>query len=213
MLKSKLVGIIILILLIGGCQSRPSTRYELGNLLLDEDFSAAFDWDERTSGAVEIGIADDAYRIRADVNQYVRGFNATTYENIVIEVETLQRTADEDNAYGVVCRASAGEDNASGYYFLIGGDGSYSIRKGRDDIDALVSWARSDVINRGAGSNTIRAVCMGDYLALYVNGEFIADAHDNTYRGGFVGFVAAAAEGTIVEIAFDNLRIWEATAK
>jgi len=113
----------------------------------------------------------------------------------------------------VVCRASAGEDNASGYYFLIGGDGSYSIRKGRDDIDALVSWARSDVINRGAGSNTIRAVCMGDYLALYVNGEFIADAHDNTYRGGFVGFVAAAAEGTIVEIAFDNLRIWEATAK
>jgi hypothetical protein len=102
-------------------------------------------------------------------------------------------------------------NNGDGYLFLIEGTGRFSIQlsKGRS-VQPLVDWTFSSDIKMGAASNSIRAVCDGNYLALYVNGKFMADTSDDTYTKGQVGLVAAAANRLGNQVAFDNLRVSEA---
>lgn len=205
---------LVFTLLLGltACQAQPDARFIRGELLLNETFETNLGWDDRAQDGVVIGIESGAYRMRADVNQYVRGFDRRQrYENVVIEVQAVQFSAVETNAYGLVCRGSTTDGREDGYYFLVGGDGSYSIRVGRNgDVERLVAWARSGAVNDGAALNTIRAVCVDDYLALYVNGTFVADVRDRTYQRGAVGFALAAKAGTVVEVAFDNLNVFTA---
>ena len=96
--------------------------------------------------------------------------------------------------------------NGDGYLFLIRGEGTYAIMRARGrNITPLVNWTQSGVIHQGPGSNQMRAVCMGDYLALYVNGEFLADTTDDTYTSGQVGLAASASNRLGVQVNFDNL--------
>ncbi|MBK8029721.1 MAG: hypothetical protein IPK17_09460 [Chloroflexi bacterium] len=115
------------------------------------------------------------------------GLNAERHTDVVIEVETTQLSDDRNNAYGVLCRASTSNDG-DGYYFLISGDGYFSIRRGATErVDGLIDWTQTNVVNQDRGINRIRAVCIGDYLALQVNGQFIADTHDTRYAEGYAG--------------------------
>ncbi|MFW5691892.1 MAG: hypothetical protein ACOCX3_00925 [Chloroflexota bacterium] len=206
--------ILISIFLLAGCAGRgtPDAVYTLGDLLDSQQFDQGFSWEQRTAGDVSVGVAGSAYAVQTNVSSYVRGFDrASDYADVVIEADAVQLSAANNNAYGIVCRAAFDSDSADGYYFLIGGDGTYSIRKGeRGDILALVAWEPSGAVNQGAASNQIRAVCVGDYLALYVNDRFVADTRDATYQRGRVGFAAATEAGVPLEVIFDNLTIFSA---
>lgn len=104
-------------------------------------------------------------------------------------------------------------NNGDGYLFLVEGTGRFAIMRARGrNVVPLVDWTSSDTIRRGPAQNTIRAVCLNDYLALYVNGAFMADAIDDTYTSGQVGLVAAAASRLGVTVDFDNLTVSEARA-
>ena len=99
-------------------------------------------------------------------------------------------------------------NNGDGYLFLVQGSGRYAILRSQGrKLTFLVDWANSTAINTGAAQNRIRAVCMGSYLALYVNGQFIADASDDLYTSGQVGLVAATAARAGMEMTFDNLTV------
>lgn len=76
----------------------------------------------------------------------------------------------------------------------------------------LVDWTTSDKINTGPALNTLRVVCLGDYLALYINGEFMGDAIDDTYTRGQVGLAAAAASRLGLTVEYDNLTVSQARA-
>jgi hypothetical protein len=142
---------------------------------------------------------------------YVWGLNDAVHEDVVIEVTTNQASSFENNAYGVMCRSDT-SNNGDGYYFLISGDGYYAIAKGEgDDVNELVEWSTSSAINQGQASNTIRAVCIDNYLAMYVNDEFVADTEDSEYTSGFAGFAATGFEGGNTDISFDNLTITAAS--
>ncbi len=201
------------LLLLACCRPVASEQVVMGEVLLTDEFDQAYHWDAFAQQQVIVGVRDGAYVMHSNVKEYVRGFGLNQYADVVIDVSSRQFSSFNNNAYGVVCRASAG-NNGSGYYFLIGGDGSYSIRKGENqEVDALVNWAQSGVIHRGQSRNLIRVVCVDDYLALYVNGEFVAEVQDSTYQSGYVGFVAAVAEGGVIDMTFDNLIIREAALK
>jgi hypothetical protein len=73
-----------------------------------------------------------------------------------------------------------------------------------------VDWTSSDKIRKGPAQNTIRAVCLNDYLALYINGAFMGDTIDDTYTSGQVGLVGAAASRLGITVEFDNLAVSEA---
>jgi len=182
------------------------------------DFSSAddFETDAFEDGSrivIENGeyvlTATNADRSRYLVGKSIWGEDESTpypsLKNVVIEVEAQPRAGDEDNWYGVMCRVGA---DGSGYAFLIGADGFWSIAvsDGRS-LDTLEEWRQSDTIKKGNSRNIIQAYCVDDYLALYVNGEFVGDHRDNELNtvGGFA-VVAGGIEENVVTVVFDNLR-------
>lgn len=199
------------LVIVAGCRSSPEAEVSMGDILVHEHFDSAIGWDNQSHENVAVGVEAGAYRIRADVDTFVRGFNNTTYGDVVIDVEVVQLTYYQTNAFGVLCRADGDDITGNGYYFLIGSDGMYSIRKGQQgEVKALVEWSHTDAIHQGSGTNRIRAICVEDYLALYVNDQFVNDVRDDTYSRGFIGFTAATETGTNIDVAFDNLIIHEA---
>jgi hypothetical protein len=187
-----------------------SQEISVGDKLIDDDFSESDTWEVYEDKDTDLRTDDDAYRMTLEGNLYTWGLNDEEHSDVVIEVETNQLSETLNNQYGVMCRASS---DGSGYYFLISGDGFYSIFKGSEDsIDDLVEWETTDVVNQGQDSNSIVAVCVGDYLALYVNGTLLAETNDDEYSSGFAGFsVGSAEEDTTTDIAFDNVRIWDSS--
>jgi len=96
----------------------------------------------------------------------------------------------------------------NGYAFLIRGSGTFAIMKAHGRVlTPLVDWRTSEAINRGVAQNRIRAICVGNYLALYVNDQFLADATDDTYAAGQVGLAASATTRVGARMVFDNLTI------
>lgn len=110
--------------------------------------------------------------------------------------------------------AAVQPNNGDGYLFLVDGAGRFAIMRSRGrSVVPLVDWSPSDQIKRGAAQNQIRAVCLGDYLALYVNGQFMGDAIDDAYTQGQVGLAAAASGRLGITVEFDNLTVSSVSAR
>lgn len=204
--------LLLLILLITGCGAPSSLPYTLGDILLDESFDAPSTWSEYDAAdhGIDLHVRGGVYRGVIKGRHYYYGLHTGFHSDVAIEatVQVLQDT--RSNGFGVMCRADAAHDG-DGYYFLIGSDGSYTIRRGVGrEVDALIHWTRSSHINTGIGRNKIRAVCIGPYLALYVNDIFIDSTTDDRYRRGVAGvaFVSSGSGELIVE--YENILVWEA---
>ena len=207
--KGMLIALIVFSIILVGC-SGPSKEASLGNVLLSESFDSSSAWETYFGETVELEVVDGSYRVRTGDEGYIWGLNEASHSDVVIEVEASQLSEFENNAYGVMCRADT-SNNGDGYYFLVSGDGYYSIGKGEGpDVTPLVDWETSSAVNKGQATNSVRAVCVGDYLALFVNDRFVAEATDSTYSSGYTGLTATAFDGGDTDISFDNLSIWEA---
>lgn len=193
---------------------RPTEQVALGDVLLRESFDQPYAWERYANDqlGVDFRVEQGVYRAFAREGGFMWGLNSTIHTDVVIQVDTEQLSTAKNNAYGVMCRASP-SDNGDGYYFLISGDGYFTLRSGaRGSVGALIEWTETGAIQQGQSINRIRAVCIGDYLALYVNGEFVGETRDTRYTRGYAGLVAAIPEGEgEVDIAFDALTIWSAT--
>lgn len=133
----------------------------------------------------------------------------STPEADVTAEATAEITAEPTDALTATLQPTRADIRAGdGYLFLLQGNGTFAIMRSRDrDLTPLVDWRASDAIRKGPGENHIRAICAGDYLALYVNDQFLGDATDSTYTSGQVGMAASAATRLGTQIAFDNLTI------
>lgn len=203
--------------------SDPSYRPVAGASLLSETFDAPGDWEEgayppeAADPASRLAIAGGRYEImhRAErAASFTWGAEGDNYEDVIVDVRAEQLSTDKDNLYGVLCRLA--QDDAgdwSGYALLISGDGHYGIADlSRGSLDFLLEWHQSGAIEQGQATNTIRAVCAENYLAVYANGEFLGEVKDSLYRrAGQVGLIAGASEGAVVHVAFDDLTVFAGT--
>jgi hypothetical protein len=103
-----------------------------------------------------------------------------------------------------MCRVQG--DELSGYALRISGDGYSSIARFVDgNPEALVEWSGSEAVRQGNATNRLRVVCDGDYLALFVNGELVAEARDTTFTDGDIALMATTFQPEATEVHFDNL--------
>lgn len=214
-----IVGLILVMLLAACGSDDPSKTVHQGPALFSLTFDEAGSWEEGSfpaeSPTSTLAIVDGRYQIDHTSQRnasFVWGAGGEPVEDVVIEVETEQLSADKDNLYGVICRLEVDEDgSASGYALLISGDGHYGIADFSDDtLDFVLAWHQSDAIEQGQSGNTIRAACVGDYLAIYANGRFLGEVKNNGFRrAGQVALIAGSAGGQPVRVAFDNLRVFE----
>src|SRR5690606_2947733 len=113
--------------------------------------------------------------------------------------------------YGIMCRAQAANPSIA-YYFLLSGGGQFGIRIGESDrIRVFVPWSTHPAINSGMARNTLRAVCIDDYFALYINDRFVAEARQDWLTEGSMGLVVSASDEVGISAKFDDVTIWEAS--
>ncbi len=188
------------------------TEITIEDLVLEIDFSDDDDWEFYEEDDRFVMVEDDVYVGEVEDNQIIWGQNTDEFEDGIIEVVATQDGGSDDNAFGIMCRAHE-DNNIEGYHFWITSDGFAGIILYEEDdgYTNLTDWIETDVINRH-DENVIHAVCVGEYLALYVNGELIAEIEDDTFDEGVTGLsVRSFEDGEYARALFDDLRIWEAT--
>lgn len=198
----------VIVLILAACNGYPSRPVSPGEILLRDDFEREGAWDQADVPAAIASISDGVFHIEADAGRYIFSVDYRTQTDAVTEVNALHLSDDDSSGFGIICRANA---DGEGYYFLIGADGSGTIRRSQGrEVKPLVAWTKTDGIVTGA-SNRIRAVCDDDYLALYVNDVFVGEARDSLYSSGYTGLtVVTTRPGQRIAVDFDTLRVYAA---
>ena len=206
------LSLVLLSLPVLAVDTLPLSIPGLGTMSVSSKVIESFDrpdaWGTHTnSNGAQLDIEYGVYRAYTPTAGYVWGLNTQEQMDGVTDVQITPLTIYTDVGAGIMCRADV-SDNGNGYYFMINPNGYYSIRMGQgSDIIPLIDWQRSKAIHTGIDQNTIRAVCLGDHLAMYVNDELVASVVDDTYNSGYAGLaVAGGIHGT--DMSFDNLTLY-----
>jgi hypothetical protein len=205
-----------LVLLLTGCIAHlpppnPSQLLTVGAPLLNDTFDARGAWSAYDAEGLKSDVVDGSYHIETSLRQYALVLHGETWTDVIVEAELYLRSGG-DAVYGVLCRA---QSEGTGYYFLLSHDGAFSIRRGEwHATEALVPWQNTSAINQQSPRQRVRAVCKGEYLALYINDQFVGETTDHLYSRGHVGLTAAvppgAAAGAQIELDIDSVRVWKA---
>lgn len=213
---------LLLVLLLAACAPdaiHGEDELETGDQLYSIDFESddAFPLPSYPDVEATFEIADGTYRIQHAANRanYIWAQGGDAAQDVIIEVQAEVLSSYSNNLYGLMCRV---DEDGSGYAFLVSSDGFAGIARAENArLSFLADWTANDAVNEGQAINNMRAVCIDDYLALYVNGEFVLDAEDSTFSGsGEVGLIAGvlvetSGENTSEEIVvnFDDLTVSE----
>jgi len=194
------------------------TEIHYDNLIVRQPMNILFQdhFDDKSSGwevgdydTGSVGYESDAYFVASDEqDQMMWGLSNHSFDDLIIEVDATQTSAgpDSNNAYGVMCRVQSNDD---GYLLRVSGDGYYAIHAIVDgEFNSLVEWTTSNVIRQGNATNHIRAICDGAHLALFVNGELLAEVEDSTFAGGDIGLTATTFEDKTTKVHFDDLVVF-----
>ncbi|MBZ0301256.1 MAG: hypothetical protein K8J31_16035 [Anaerolineae bacterium] len=212
--------LILAVIGLAACASPPLSMQERGptrsvvtaSQRMMYDFFDASTWDVFTVDdpparfAVEEGALVGS--VAADQG-YLMSTNHVRHEDVLINATVQQTEGLLGNGFGVVCRADAQGD---GYYFLISSDGEFTISAAtpvRDDLFQLIPWQHHSVIRQGVYANDIRAVCAGNYLAMFINDVFVAEVFDDEFTSGQLGLVVGAV-GQPAAVRFDNILVRDA---
>lgn len=140
---------------------------------------------------------------------YVWSLNGAAHTDVIITATVQQTRGADGSAFGLMCRADSG---GNGYYFLVGSDGTFSISVAtgaRGDLFQLVPWQASGAVRRGKQPNSLRAVCVENYLALFVNDVFVAETFDDEFTQGQAGVALGAVQAT-AWARFDDIAVQDA---
>jgi hypothetical protein len=198
--------------LASGCDAVTTVRQNLpvppekGEILFQDDFSDPDSgwriWNEEDA---IIAYHEGGLRFLINATQYdFWSRPGKWFGNVGMEVQASLLNGSPNNDFGLICRY---QDDNNFYVFLVSNDGYAGILKVRDGIYEMLSGPSMEYkpeIPQGAGSNRLRAECVGDALSLYVNDNRVATAQDSDFREGDIGLVAGTYDTAGVDILFDD---------
>ncbi|MCW5875278.1 MAG: trypsin-like peptidase domain-containing protein [Anaerolineales bacterium] len=124
------------------------------------------------------------------------------YDNVEysVDIRIMESEADE-NEVSLSCRYV---DENNGYEFRIFADGWVGISMWLDG--EFVDLYEPEPAVAPFGSRSVRAtvVCDRTYLALFLDGEMVAEVTDNTFARGDLGLAVYVSDGERFVAAFDN---------
>lgn len=217
-MKKISIFIIYFGLLLAGCARLPMLGQLLKSapaattvgMLFEDDFSEPDSgWDHFAGEAGMTKYVDETYHIL--VNAPITDLFANpgqTFKDAIIEVKAARIAGPSNNSFGVMCRT---QDNENFYTALISSDGYagiFRVRQGKYKLLGHDEMLPVAAILGGGASNTIHFECIGNSLALAVNGSPVDAQQDKSYAAGDVGLIAGTFEETGVHIAFDDFKVW-----
>ncbi|MBN1953447.1 MAG: hypothetical protein JW900_00215 [Anaerolineae bacterium] len=127
--------------------------------------------------------------------------------DVVIDVEARPVSGAANGHFGLICRYQSPD---SFYYFAVADAGYYGILRVQDgEAQALTGEGllQSSGVRPTGDRYVIRAVCQGDRLTLYVDGQQVASVIDGSLRRGDVGLGVGTGTGGAIRVHFDDLRV------
>jgi hypothetical protein len=207
----RLIYTFLLLLLLSACSLLPTapTAPAAAPMLYRDDFSnPASGWQPIPQGGGTAGYADGAYRITVSAaNTDLWSVPGLALSDVRLEVDAIKVSSDRNNRFGLLCRVQNG---VNFYVFLVSSDGYYGIARVLGPQYQLLgadSLLPSDKIPQGTAYLRLRADCVKDRLALYVNGQLIHEARDDQLASGDVGLLAGAYNPG-ADIFFDNFTVY-----
>jgi hypothetical protein len=181
-----------------------------GGILATESFDDADSgWTIASTAEGSLGYVDGTYQVVARAEGVAEiGFMPISIANIAIEVdvEIPEAPAGSGYEYGVVCRAREAAGGLEGYLLSVGATHVRIAAFGvGGEYQELTPWR--DVLAEATGSRTVAGACAGDRIALYVDGELVAEATEIGLTGAGVGVFAVSYGSDPVTARFDDLRL------
>jgi len=126
------------------------------------------------------------------------------FNDMRIDVDAARIGGPDENRFGVICRY---KDVYNYYFFVISSDGYLGIGKVVNGLTSLLGqdmMIYSPSILPGLSPNHLQAICEGETLTLFINGQPAGMAIDSDLSSGDVGLLAGAFTQTGVDILFDS---------
>ncbi|MFH2103605.1 MAG: hypothetical protein ABIJ39_09670 [Chloroflexota bacterium] len=203
--------LIILILATLACSTSmaPSTS-PAENIIFADDFSTQTNgWPTEGDGGNQYQYYEGGYRLYVGETgtDWVGGPENEFPADVIIEVEATKLGGDDNNNFGVFCRA---RDLGNMVVLQISSDGFASIAYYQGgSLNYLVDWTSENAINEGSSTNAIRAECIGTTFKIYANNRLVASATDSTFTsGGYIGLLAGTFDVAGTDILFDDFVVY-----
>ena len=163
---------------------------------VDSDSTSALDY---SGGKYVFEVNDEEWFVWCNPNE--------NFDDIHLEV-TAENTGDTgDTVFGLMCHF---QDATSDFYYAgITADGDYTIRLYQDGEDVILAEGTSDAVDASAASYTVGMDCANGEIALYLDGDQIDSARDDTYNSGDIGLFAWTGNDAPAEIHYDDLVVTE----
>lgn len=173
-----------------------------GVLLLQDDFNSQAGWYTEENDRFKIDYLGGGYRFYIyTMNNPIWSVRSPTYEDVRIEVDASQVSGPQDGYYGLVCRY---QDSQNYYLLVVSGVGDFGIGKVKDGDLRYLNFTTEFGGRLRPEGNRLRADCVGDRLALSVNGEEVLITSDSDFKTGAIGLVAGNRASPGTEVIFDN---------
>ena len=185
-----------------------------GELIMMDDFSdTTSGWETYTDQYGNAGYSDGGYLVKSVTKeQYMWGGAGVDLADIQVDVDArvLETVSNGYDAYGIDCRL---QSNGDGYGFRITSDGYIAIvLYSEGEGKKLVDWTENSDIYTDGRPNHIGAVCAGDNLQLWVNGEKVVETYDSTFSSGDIALSVVGFNDGTVQVLFDNVVVKKASA-
>lgn len=197
--------VLVLVMVLSGCAQSNGQ----GILFRDSFDNPRSGWGEDQRDQFERGYQNGEYVIELRApNWFAWAHPRAQFTDVSVEVDAYLASGAPDGHFGVLCRYV---DADNFYYFAVGADGYYAIfKRAAGDVRILTGdgsgMLPSPAVRAGA-RNHVRAVCQGDSLSLYVNGEIVATVSDDTLTRGYVGLGAGSGPGGNTLVKFDDFLV------
>lgn len=184
-----------------------------GGLLFQDDFSdPASGWYSNGGPETQAQYVEGGYLLgHNQPNSVVWALPGRLVTDTRIQVTATRVGGDDDNFFGLLCRVQGTGQTGDFYAFLISSDGHFGIAKKSGNSLALIGqdmMMRHPAIHLGSQPNIITGICAGNRLALYVNGEFVAETTDEEYALGQAGLVIGTFDIGGTQVLFDDLSVY-----
>jgi hypothetical protein len=184
---------------------------ELGNPDGRDDFSTANNWQLFDNACFKSEIVNQQFVMTAKGLEQFSCWEVSwpSVQDYYLQTNlVMPDVCNADDRFGLFIRTP---DLEQGYLVGLTCDGRLAMtRWDGEETHILVNFITSPQINTGPGSiNRLGVIAVGSSYALYVNGQYLAQAEDASFvdemRFGY--FVRAATEEPFT-VKFDDLAIW-----
>ncbi len=181
-------------------------------VLFQDDFSnPKSGWDTMKEKDATIAYEDGRYHIWLNYPHTTIWANPNLhFGDVRVEVDAVKVGGPDNNQFGVICRY---QDADNFYFLIVSSDGYYGIGKNANGKQTLLTnggdMAFSAAVPKGHAAVHLRADCVGDNLALFVNGQPLATVKDDAFSDGDVGLIVGTFEEPGADLLFDNFAVYK----